>query len=315
MWECPDLYPLDGTWILSFSPQGLPARKYTFQNVQQSGYIILGKHLSADNKSTLSMEQTVYPTSIIPNPSARFIEWDMGFDFYAPQAFEDESGRRILIAWMGLSDKAYGNPTVSDGWQHTLTIPRQLTLAPDGQHILQQPLPEMEALRSCPIPVHHVHNNMGNPPFPDNNDAGINADVTPDTQVLETEGSFELLLSCPEAASFSVCLDKGLVFRFDHNTACCCLSFLPDHLCSANDAKGYGRTRRLAKLNKGDYIRNARIFVDHSSIEIFLNDGMLVFSSRYYKQGHDHKVILRGMLRAWAYSLRGFEVSKSDEPL
>jgi beta-fructofuranosidase len=196
---------------------------------------------------------------------------------------------------MGLPDKAYGNPTVSDGWQHTLTIPRQLTLAPDGQHILQQPLPEMEALRSCPIPVHHVHNT--------------------ETQVLETEGSFELLLSCPEAASFSICLDKGLVFRFDHNTACCCLSFLPDHLCSANDAKGYGRTRRLAKLDDGDYIRNARIFVDHSSIEIFLSDGLLVFSSRYYKQGHDHRVILRGMLRVGAYSLRGFEVSNSDEPL
>ena len=37
-------------------------------------------------------------------PVNRFREWDMGFDFYAPQTFEDENGRRILIGWMGISD-------------------------------------------------------------------------------------------------------------------------------------------------------------------------------------------------------------------
>ena len=29
-----------------------------------------------------------------------FREWDHGFDFYAPQTFQDGKGRRILIGWM-----------------------------------------------------------------------------------------------------------------------------------------------------------------------------------------------------------------------
>lgn len=49
-----------------------------------------------------------------------FQEWDMGFDFYAPQTFEDAKGRRILIGWMGLPDveEEYTNPTAKDeGWR------------------------------------------------------------------------------------------------------------------------------------------------------------------------------------------------------
>ena len=51
---------------------------------------------------------------------------DRGFDFYAPQTFEDETGRRILIGWMGIPDADYTNPTTQAGWQHALTIPRVL---------------------------------------------------------------------------------------------------------------------------------------------------------------------------------------------
>ena len=45
-------------------------------------------------------------------PVERFREWDMGFDFYAPQTFLDEAGRRILVGWIGLpdGDKEYQIP-------------------------------------------------------------------------------------------------------------------------------------------------------------------------------------------------------------
>ena len=67
-------------------------------------------------------------------------------DFYAPQTFEDEQGRRILIGWAGIGDAPYDNePTVEKGWQHALTLPRELVLQ-DGV-ILQQPLEELKQLR------------------------------------------------------------------------------------------------------------------------------------------------------------------------
>ena len=57
-----------------------------------------------------------------------FREWDMGFDFYAPQSFETEDGRRILIGWAGVPDTAQTPPKSfrGNGWQHCLTIPSEL---------------------------------------------------------------------------------------------------------------------------------------------------------------------------------------------
>lgn len=72
--------------------------------------------------------------------------FDRGFDFYAPQSFEDESGRRILIGWMGIPDADYTNPTEEAGWQHALTIPRELSVR-DGK-LIQEPIEELKQLRS-----------------------------------------------------------------------------------------------------------------------------------------------------------------------
>ena len=41
MWECPDLFTLADKRILSFSPQGLDAEEYRYQNLFQSGYMVL----------------------------------------------------------------------------------------------------------------------------------------------------------------------------------------------------------------------------------------------------------------------------------
>lgn len=41
MWECPDLFEIDGEQALSISPQGLEREEYRFQNIYQSGYFLL----------------------------------------------------------------------------------------------------------------------------------------------------------------------------------------------------------------------------------------------------------------------------------
>lgn len=128
MWECPDLYRLDGARFLSVSPQGLPREETRCQNVYQSGYF----PLSGDFTGLYTLGQ--------------FREYDYGFDFYAPQTFTD-GARRILIGWMGMPDAEdeYQNPTAALGWQHALTVPRELR-AQNGR-IFQTPIRELEALR------------------------------------------------------------------------------------------------------------------------------------------------------------------------
>ena len=104
MWECPDLFDLDHQQFLLTCPQGLPHVGYRYENVYQSGYF----PIEIDFKNqTYTLKD--------------FRELDYGFDFYAPQTFEDEQGRRILIGWMGLPDIDYTNPTCERGWQHALT--------------------------------------------------------------------------------------------------------------------------------------------------------------------------------------------------
>ncbi|MBR6337934.1 MAG: glycoside hydrolase family 32 protein [Ruminococcus sp.] len=119
MWECPDEFELGGKRFLSISPQGLKHEKYFSQNVYSSGYLGID--------------------------TGRYREWDCGFDFYAPQTFDAPDGRKILIGWEGIGDIPYTNPTVSSGWQHCLTLPRELTQK--GGIVYQQPIRELEALR------------------------------------------------------------------------------------------------------------------------------------------------------------------------
>ncbi len=126
MWECPDCFELDGRWYLSASPQGLPHGETRFQNVYQSGYFALD---GAPETGELQ----------------DFFEWDMGFDFYAPQTFLAPDGRRLLLAWMAMPDAEYQNPTAALGWQHCLTLPREVWADGAGR-LCQRPARELDAL-------------------------------------------------------------------------------------------------------------------------------------------------------------------------
>lgn len=133
MWECPDLFELNGQQVMLCCPQGLKPKDYDYQNTYQCGYFIVDFDLE-NKKYTLGS----------------FKELDKGFDFYAAQTFEDEKGRRILIGWMGMPDAPYYNTaTIAYDWVHALTMPRELILK--DNKIFQRPLKEFEALRQNKI--------------------------------------------------------------------------------------------------------------------------------------------------------------------
>lgn len=129
MWECPDLFEMDGQWFLAVSPQGVEEKGPGLENVYASGYF----PLSGDFRGEYSLGE--------------FVPFDFGFDFYAPQTFSDGK-RRIQIGWMGMPDAEYRNPTVEQGWQHCLTVPRELEQR--GGRLLLRPVRELESLREPP---------------------------------------------------------------------------------------------------------------------------------------------------------------------
>ena len=244
MWECPDLFCLDGQWYLAVSPQGIQC-----QNIYGCGYF------------------AVYGDWRAHCTLGEFHEMDAGFDYYAPQSFVDENGRRIQIGWMGMPDADYGNaPTVAHGWQHCFTVPRLLTKGENGT-LLQTPVPELDARRSAAALT--LRN-------------GEEASLSP---------CFDL--TAAPAGDFALTVARGVELVYTEQDSTCVLQF-------TDPAQASGRTQRRTKLSAP--CRSVRVVGDRSSLEIFLNDGAAVFSTRYYPAAGDVAVKISGT-DALVYSL------------
>lgn len=236
MWECPDCFRINGHRYLGISPQGLAGRDTAYQNIYQAGYFRYDKPLKE-------------------NAQAEFTEWDMGFDFYAPQSFEAPDGRRLMIGWMGIGDIPYSNPTIELGYQHCLTLPREVTIDENGM-LCQKPIRELALLRGSRHTV------------TDGGKAGVKL---PFEVVSETRNSFAIRLG------------DSLYIRW--NGEILELKFMAEEC-------GRGRSVRKARL---DSCRDIRILADNSSLEIYADGGRCVMSSRFYPQTDEGFVSVEGL--------------------
>lgn len=232
MWECPDLFDLNGETVLVTCPQGVPEEGYIYKNVHQNGYFLVNGDLESKDVNL-----------------SEFRLLDYGFDFYAPQSFEDELGRRILVGWMGIPDADYTNRTTENGWQHALTMPRELILK-DGI-IYQRPVEEIKALRG--------------------NNRTFAADEFKDLEVENL--SFELCAEFEKCNGFKLNLRNDISLSFDKSKGLIELNM---------GESGCGRDARYAYC---DEIRNIDVYSDTSAFEIFINDGEIVFTTRAYTDG------------------------------
>lgn len=174
-----------------------------------------------------------------------FEEWDRGFDFYAPQMLVDESGRTLMFAWMGNFDQSMPGALPGMDWCGCLSAPRVLTMRSDG-HILQAPVPELESLRDSELPQH-----------------GSGVIQAPDHRA-------DIVMRGIQG-DFSLSFDDAVTFSYANGTAR--LTFAEGSPAAA------GRTERSCAM---DAVRNLRILVDSSCLEIFLNEGEQVFTTRWF---------------------------------
>ncbi|MGM0498651.1 MAG: glycoside hydrolase family 32 protein [Bacillota bacterium] len=254
MWECPDMFTLKGKEVLIGSPQGINAKEDLYNNIHQSGYLV---------------GELNYQTGEFKHQE--FKELDRGFDFYAAQTTGDKKGRRILIAWMGLPDQKENYLERENGWVHTMTIPRILELNADNK-LIQKPVPELKSLRSEKI----VHQNIK-----------IDSE---EIELANIEGdSLELIVEFKniDAEQFGLKLrtaaddsQKTTIF-YDQKTK----KLIFDR---SNSGKGENGIRSCLIENKGSL--KLHFFVDTSSIELFVNNGQEVFTSRVYPQPENKKI-------------------------
>ena len=231
MWECPDAFMLGEKKILSVSPQGVETRGIVYQNVYQSGYFELDG--SFDGEYRLK----------------NFREWDRGFDFYAPQTFLDEQGRRLLIGWIGMpDDQEQCNPTVNDGWQNALTVPREVFLK--DEKVMQYPAEELLSLRK-------------------------------EEQILEPGKTsdkmqyYDIEITMLEDTDLTLVISDGITLCYSRSDKMFTITFLQEQNL------GYGRKSRAVYL---DECRSVRILADTTCLEVYLNGGEEVFTTRFYTE-------------------------------
>lgn len=127
MWECPDLFSLDGKDVLLVSPQDMLSQGHEFHS--GNGTICIVGHL--DQQTGELVEERV---SCI----------DHGTDYYATQTLLAPDGRRIMVAWMQNWDAIAGS-LPQTRWFGQMATPRELSVR-DGR-LYQWPIRELDDLR------------------------------------------------------------------------------------------------------------------------------------------------------------------------
>ena len=271
MWECPFLVQLDGQEFLSVCPQGLregagteaSANTELSADAEPSADASKGSRLSdsanlQENASSKPLDkwQNIWQSGYFPLPEGQklinvetvstdnFVLWDHGFDFYAPQTFVDDSGRTILIGWMGIIDPTYHSYPAGIVFCHNLTLPRELSLSDDGV-VLQHPVKELDARRrEC-----------------------TEFDVDGLVEIDQLSGDIEI---SGISGDGTLTLNDALVLSYSKGIFT--LQFIDEDTAA-------GRTQRSIQLKQ---ISDLRVIVDGSTVEIYLNDGRAVFSTRWF---------------------------------
>ena len=249
VYECPDYFQIDGKDIIITSPQRLPQMGNSFENCNSCIYMI-GK---------LDFETGHFEIESIH-------ELDEGFDFYAAQVLHTEDGRHVLVAWKEMWHRDY--PTAEEGWIGSYSLPRELTL--ENGILKQRPVREIKAYRTNPLEI---------PEF-----------------VLENEkktfeglcgNCIELYISFDKEEDLEIQLLKGnhetkLLFDRKANT------LTLDRTDSGIPINGQEANTniRTCNLSKGTTVQ-LDIFIDISSVEIFINDGESVLTANVYPDEDD----------------------------
>jgi fructan beta-fructosidase len=257
-WECPDLIELsveateEKRWVLIINrnpgaPAGGTGVRY-----------LIG-----------SFDGTKF-TSETPDAPALWADW--GKDFYATNTWNNTPAgdpRRIWIGWFSNWQYANVEPTVY--WRGGLSIPRTLMLRrySDGLRLVQQPIRELENLRHEKLRVVNASIPEVNRKIAESGGRFVAYELEADLDLgqfaevglrIRKSGDAETLVGF-DTARREVFVDRTLSGEVSHS----------------KDFPG----RRAASVEKAERLK-LHIFVDRSSVEVFVNDGERILSERIY---------------------------------
>ncbi|WP_239985644.1 MULTISPECIES: glycoside hydrolase family 32 protein [Arenibacter] len=258
VWECPDLFPLkvEGTdlerWVLLISIN--PGAPNGGSGTQYFIGDFDGKTFTSDQKEH------------------KWIDW--GTDNYAGVTYNNvPNNDRIFIGWM--SNWAYAQETPTEKWRSAMTLPTKLTLRQvnNNLELFNYPLDSVDKIRN----------------------SGAQEDISIDPQSVKSLtfdhfNSSEVKFKTSSRA-FSLDFHNSLGEILNLNLDAENQQFVLDRSRSGkvsfdDDFIKNVQTMPVPNLPSGEY--EVRIFMDWSSVEIFINGGQYVmtaqiFPNEYYK--------------------------------
>ncbi|WP_386694049.1 sucrose-6-phosphate hydrolase [Lonepinella sp. MS14435] len=186
---------------------------------------------------------------------------DYGFEFYATQAFNAPDGRALCISWLALPDMEY--PTDKYDYQGCLSLVKQLSIK-NGK-LCQNPVAGMVNLRTTQATFAERQHT--------NNIYELELNFAPNIR-------HEIILMADKNGNgLTIIVDttKGEVIVDRSN-------------CGEKFAEKFG-TVRSCQIEK--QATTARIFIDRSVFEIFINGGEKVFSGRVFPNAEQTGITIK----------------------
>lgn len=248
MWECPDLFELDGKWVLLTSPQDMLPKNFEYHNGNGT-LCIIGNYDEQTDVFEEEFDQAI----------------DYGIDFYAPQTVLTPDGRRVMIGWMQNWDTC-GIRTQDAPWFGQMSLPRELFIK--NNRLYQRPVRELEEMRCNQVSYENVAVSE------EVNLAGINGRKV-DIELVLRPGDLDNVY-------------QKFIMRFAQNEEYyTSLSFRPRESVLKVDRKFSGSRRAIIHQRRSEVSHNngelkLRIILDRFSAEVFVNDGEQVMTITMY---------------------------------
>lgn len=287
-WECPDLFelPVNGNpkekkWVLIVNrnpgaPAGGTGTRYFVGTFDGQKFV---------NES----------------PSERPLWADYGKDFYATNSYTDlapSDHRKIWIGW--ISSWQYANREPTALWRGAQSLPRELSLAryPDGIRLVQNPIAEVKTLRAGELlKLSNVSIANASEAIRSVNIDGkaleIEAEIAPGDAA---ESGFRLRKGAAEETILGISSEKKEIFVDRNHSGD--VSFAPEF-----------PGRHAATLRDTSRVK-LHVFLDRSSLEIFVNEGELVMTERIYPSpGSDGLELYSSSQKSKVLSLRVWKLA------
>ncbi|RYL97862.1 glycoside hydrolase family 32 protein [Sporolactobacillus sp. THM7-7] len=266
--ECPDLYVMradDGTdqWILGASANGKAEGKpntYAYWVGSYNGETFIARHSEP--------------------------QWlDYGFDWYAGITFQQEEGTRPLkeryaIAWMNNWDYPHNTPNKKDGFNGMDSIVRQISLKRQTDRsysLVSQPIVGLDRLTRSTNRLHSIKV-----------DGAKTLDIKGDAYQLDADISWtdarNVGFRLRESADKSRHIDAGIFTEGSYSYVNRGWTDQPDV------SRRYVESR--APFDTGKTNVHLKILVDRTSIEVFVDDGRIAYSSEVFPRLDDKGITL-----------------------